>query len=311
MAKVKFVQCTYEKFQGAAKDDSTLYFVSDIVGGSGNYKLFKGTTEVTHFAEDDAVQLITRDKIVENKDGKANTLYICLDPSDPVANSNGKLYCWNTNTFVQLDTDETTINTLINQAITTAGLDDVPSRLTEAENTIQTIQTSNPIIGLTYDSTTGTISTTGVTGPSTANVALTGVAHDVTYDSSTLTLTIPMVGTDTALTINLPKDNFVKSGRYEAEYDLPDSPEKGPAIVLVVGDDSSTKSEVVIPAKSLVDIYTGGNTNNVKVSVSDAKEITADVVIDPAADNALTSSKAGLKVDLSSINAAIEWQTIE
>lgn len=130
----------------------------------------------------------------------------------------------------------------------------------------------------------------------TTDVELTGVAHTPTY--ADLTITIPVYGQDDVV-INLPKDNFVRSGRYEAEYDLPDGT-KGPAIVLVVNDGTQGEDkEVVIPAASLVDIYTGGNTNNIHVSVADDKTITADVVIDPAVGNALSTSAAGLMVDVS------------
>ena len=89
---------------------------------------------------------------------------------------------------------------------------------------------------------------------------LTGVAHDPTYEN--LIITIPVYGNED-IVINIPKDMFVRSGRYEPDYPLPDPPGgHGPAIVLVVGDGDHTQ-EIVIPAASLIQLYNGGATDSV------------------------------------------------
>lgn len=132
-------------------------------------------------------------------------------------------------------------------------------------------------------------------GEAPTAVALSGMAYKPTYDAGALKLTIPVVGDDDVV-INIPKDNFVRSGRYEADYPVG----SGPAIVLVVNGGSGTDDqEVVIPAASLVDVYTGEASNDITVTVGEDHKITATVKIDPAEGNALVSSVSGLKVDIS------------
>lgn len=132
-------------------------------------------------------------------------------------------------------------------------------------------------------------------GEAPTAVALSGMAYKPTYDAGALKLTIPVVGDDDVV-INIPKDNFVRSGRYEADYPVGD----GPAIVLVVNGGSGTEDqEVIIPASSLVDVYTGEASDNITVTVGEDHKITATVKVDPVQGNALVSSASGLKVDIS------------
>ena len=148
--------------------------------------------------------------------------------------------------------------------------------------------------GVTWDSTNHAL-LVDKGDESPESVALSGMAYTPTWDAGTLKLTIPVVGGNDVV-INFPKDNFVRSGRYEADYPVG----SGPAIVLVVNGGSGTDDqEVVIPAASLVDVYTGVATDNVTVTVSEENQISATVKIDPAAGNALVSSASGLKVDIS------------
>lgn len=123
----------------------------------------------------------------------------------------------------------------------------------------------------------GTIVVTKGDG-STQDVGLTGVAHDVVYDSASLKLTIPMVG-GTDLVINLPKDNFVESGAYNAATK---------AIDLTLKDGTV----VSIPAASLIDIYTSGSGANdtVSITVTDDNKISATIKVD-------TTGVLGIKAD--------------
>ena len=148
--------------------------------------------------------------------------------------------------------------------------------------------------GVTWDSTNHALLVDkGDEAPT--SVALSGMAYTPTWDAGTLKLTIPVVGGNDVV-INFPKDNFVRSGRYEADYPVGD----GPAIVLVVNGGSGTEDqEVIIPAASLVDVYTGEASNDITVTVGEDHKITATVKIDPAEGNALVSSASGLKVDIS------------
>jgi hypothetical protein len=122
---------------------------------------------------------------------------------------------------------------------------------------------------------------------STATVALEGVAHNPTYDSGSLVLTIPVVG-DSALVINLPQDNFVSSGAYNTETKN---------IELTLAD----TTVVYIPASDLVDIYTSGSGTNdtVSIAVGSDNKITATIKVDTA--SALSIDGTGkLTIDLSS-----------
>lgn len=122
-------------------------------------------------------------------------------------------------------------------------------------------------------------------GDATTNVPLNKLATALEYNGGTGSITLKDKDGAQLSEINIPKDNFVKEGRYEAN---------SKEIVLVM----QNSNEVRIPAASLVDIYTGGNSDNVAVAVSENNEITATVKIDPAKGNLLTSSTAGLKVSV-------------
>lgn len=262
----------------AAKDANTLYFVIDAK------RIYKGANDVTS-----NIEVVT-----------------AFDPAEPAAGTvslanafEGKLYL-NATTFEMRIKNGAAWSVLSPGYLTTGG------NWAQADNDskLGTIGVIKTIIGqaiaaakadVTFDSATGTLTV----GDSSAR--LVGVINSVSYDPDQLQLVVKSVsasGDPTSQVISLPKDNFVRSGRYEAEYDLPDG-SKGPAIVLVVNDGVGADKEVVIPAASLVDVYTGGKSQNIQVSVSDGNVITATAVIDPAEGNALVSTEAGLKVDIS------------
>lgn len=149
------------------------------------------------------------------------------------------------------------------------------------------------VTDVTFDPVEGNIDI--VKNGEPVSVPITGVAHSPTYEN--LVITIPVYGSED-LVINIPKDTFIRSGRYEPDYPLPDPPGgHGPAIVLVVGDGEQSQ-EIVIPAASLVQIYTGGTTDTLTVRVNqDTGVITGTVNIADAVNNLITSSENGLMVD--------------
>ena len=127
------------------------------------------------------------------------------------------------------------------------------------------------------------------------DAAKTGLVHDVTYDASTLTLTIPVNGKEDVV-VNIPKDKFVTAGKYYENY-----PEENPThhkvIVLTIDNQDEP---VIIPAEALVNIYVPENDGkDVTVAISDDYKISATVKLDPDANNAITSSTSGIKVDIS------------
>lgn len=280
MAKVNFsVAKTLSTYNGlSSKDTNTLYFVLDAK------KIFKGDVDVTSAVE-----------VVTSFDGTAGTGNINV--ADAVA---GKFYV-NATTFEMRIKNGSAWTILSPGYLTTGG------EWAQADNDAKlgTIGVIKTIIGqaladiaptVSYDNTTGTLTV----GDSTAR--LTGIINGITYSSEQLQLTVKSIsasGAPTTQTISLPKDNFVRSGRYEADYELPDPPGgTGPAIVLVVNDGEGADKEVVIPAASLVEVYTGGSTQNITVNVSEDNQITATAIIDPAKGNALVSSATGLSVSI-------------
>lgn len=124
------------------------------------------------------------------------------------------------------------------------------------------------------------------------NVELTGVAVNPTYNDSTLVLTIPVVGGN-PLVVNLPKDNFIHDGYYDAATE---------EIVLVLNDGDEEAeppvpaTEIRIPASAFIDIYTSGSGVNdtVAISVTEDNKIAATFKVDTtgalsiAADGKLT-----------------------
>jgi len=153
------------------------------------------------------------------------------------------------------------------------------------------------VTDVTFDPVEGNIDI--VKNGEPVSVPITGVAHSPTYEN--LVITIPVYGSED-LVINIPKDTFIRSGRYEPDYPLPDPPGgHGPAIVLVVGDGEQSQ-EIVIPAASLVQIYTGGTTDTLTIRVNqETGVITGTVNIADAVNNLITSTQDGLMVDGSSL----------
>ena len=279
MAKVNFsVAKTLSTYNGlSSKDTNTLYFILDAK------KIFKGDVDVTSAVE-----------VVTSFDGAAGAGNINV--ADAVA---GKLYV-NATTFEMRIKNGSAWTILSPGYLTTGG------EWAQADNDAKlgTIGVIKTIIGqaladiaptVSYDNATGTLTV----GDSTAR--LTGIINGIEYSSAQLQLTVKSIsasGAPTTQTISLPKDNFVRSGRYEANYKLPGGG-TGPAIVLTVNGGEETEStEVVIPAASLVEVYTGGSTQNITVNVSEDNQITASAIIDSVAGNALVSGENGLSVSI-------------
>ncbi len=138
--------------------------------------------------------------------------------------------------------------------------------------------------------------------------ALKGYVNNATYDADNLKLTLPMVdadGADKTLVINLPKDNFVRSGRYEAAYKSAEDADPIAAIILTVGNGTDS-SEVVIPATSLIDTYAADNSGKKAVTVtitdnnkiSAALELAADTILSINADGKLTIDTTAIYTEI-------------
>lgn len=118
-------------------------------------------------------------------------------------------------------------------------------------------------------------------------VIVPGVVTTPTYDAATRKITLPVTGKE-AIVIELGKDIFVDSAadnKYNAETGN---------IELHLNDGTM----IEIPAESLVDVYTGGETTSAKVTVSDGNVITVDVKLSSAEGNAITNDGNGLFLSL-------------
>lgn len=135
----------------------------------------------------------------------------------------------------------------------------------------------------------GTLTFNHADGSAASTATLTGVAHDISWDPNAYKLTVKNYGAQD-VEINIPKDFFLQDGKFEPEHTFHDSKGstyKSPAIVLTVNiqnGETATAKEIAIPVKDLVDTYTVGSTNTVKLTMDAQHNITADVVVSGGAD---------------------------
>lgn len=276
MAKVNFISTVLAKYTGlAARDADTLYFLEDVK------KIYKGDVDVT-----EAISVVAKFDEVPGADIVEGKLYLNAATFE-VRVKNGDAWATMLPGIIATSDEFTDENAA---KLATIG---ATKEYVIAE--IQKITDGTAFVkGLEWkDGALYVDNGDGEPDP----IELTGVAHEPTYDSASLTLTIPVYGKEDVV-INIPKDNFVRTGRYEKDYDLGDG-KTGPALVLVVNDGTEADgTEVVIPAASLVDVYTGETTQSIKVTVSDDNKIAAEVSIDASAGNALVLTENGLMVDI-------------
>lgn len=148
----------------------------------------------------------------------------------------------------------------------------------------------------TFDNANGNIKV-GSGNPAT----LTNVAHGITYDSTALKITIPQYGSSD-LVINIPKDKFVTAGRYYEAYPEPPATATHHKVIVLTIDNQT--EPVIIPAESLVNVYTADNTGkNVEITISDDYKISANISLAGTADDAgkiLVASTDGKSIEYGS-----------
>lgn len=247
------------------KDVNTLYFVTD----SG--RIYKGSSDVTY-----CISVGSTPEVGSAVKGK---LYIDSTSLAMAVTMNGT-------SWLQLSpgylTDGTEWAAADSNKFATIGL--IKKGIQEAVNNID--------LTAYFENSTGTVKV----GESGTGAVLTGVAHDVQYDSSQMKITIPVYG-GTDVVVNIPKDKFVTAGQFYADYPEEGEPTHHNVIVLTIDNQAEP---VIIPAEALVNIYTADNTGkDVTVLISEDNKVSASVKIDPTGGNALTTSANGLKVDVS------------
>lgn len=115
-------------------------------------------------------------------------------------------------------------------------------------------------------------------------------------------------------TINIPKDFLVKSGQVKT-VETAGQPYSGAVVgdkyldfVVNTKDSSGTDSHIYIPVKDLVDVYTGGTTSTVTVTVDSSNAITANVNTGSITTTLLDSS---VQTALDKANSAVQSVTGE
>lgn len=118
------------------------------------------------------------------------------------------------------------------------------------------------------------------------------IAHAITYDPDTLTITIPMFGVE-PLSISIPKDKYVTSGTYNSET-------KNIELYL-----ENQEDPVLIPAAELANTYSANNVgHNVIITIGSDYTISADVDLSKKLDK--LSSPIGGKLIISNVNGNIQ-----
>lgn len=252
-----------------SKSDNTLYFLTDVG------KIYKGSTDVTS-----SIEVV--DSFGDASSAHSGKIYVGPAPSGDTAGyefrvvSSGSWVVINPGYY----TDGANWASADSSKFATIGL--IKKGIQEAVSAIS--------LTTTFTNSTGTVQVGSGTG-----AVLTGVAHDPTYVADQLKLTIPVYGGED-IVVDIPKDKFVTAGQYYEDYPNAEAATHHKVIVLTI---DNQETPVIIPAESLVNIYTANNEGkNVVVSVADNK-ISASVTIDPVEGNALTYSESGFKVDIS------------
>lgn len=137
------------------------------------------------------------------------------------------------------------------------------------------------VTDISYDKAAKKLQYTKIGAEAPVDVKVDGFLTGAKFDGGTGNLTFNLEGGEDVV-VNLPKENFVTSGRYD---------EGSKKIILTLVDGT-----VEIPAADLVDVYTGGQTQSATVSVSEGNEITAEVRVSQEGNNAITVKEDGLHV---------------
>lgn len=163
------------------------------------------------------------------------------------------------------------------------------------------------IVEIKWSDEHGALVLTNNAGTELPPVKLFGVAHDPIYAPEELKLTIPIYGKDDFEMV-IPKDTYVKSIRYEAEW-LFDDGHIGPAIVITVTD-GTQDTDIAGDASDLVNIYEGSDTATARIRVDGEEcKIVADVKLSSLLDNPIKVDNEGLWVDLSGVVGKQQIQT--
>lgn len=255
MAMIKWIITTAEKYAGLlVKDTNALYFLQD------TQEIYKGETSFTQptimVADFPAKGALGRVYINQTTlEGKVWTGAEWKTVIQPVAQS-----------MTGLGGETTPVSGDAVKAYVT-------EQLTHAI-------TGKYVEGITYDKDSKNLKYT--IGEEETEVAIEGFVTGASYAGDTGILTFKVQGGED-LTVNLPKENFVKSGSYDPiTKDL----------ILVLQDDS----EVRIPAGDLIDTSEFKSTDTVEMKTDETGHVVANVKVSAEGGNTLEKRADGLYV---------------
>ena len=160
---------------------------------------------------------------------------------------------------------------------------------------VESMVSSVGVTDVSYDVSTGTLSVTddGVV----TDTQFTGVAHDIDIDSSSATVRIPMYGLP-SVEVDLSGLDGLRSVEYDPDYHFDDHT-SGPAVVITLSRFGLPDAQYAFDPSPFIDIYHGGDTSSVLMSIDDNKYLYATVRVSNKSDNHLEIRDDGLYVDVS------------
>ena len=141
------------------------------------------------------------------------------------------------------------------------------------------------VSSLSWDSANHLLTVNSIGGAS-EDIVFDGLGATLSYVAATGALQMKDAsGNFIGEAINLPKEQFVTAGEYDAANKQ-----------IILYFDAEKTNSVTIDASALVDVYTGDETSSAAVSVSDGNVITATVKISTADGNVIELKEDGLYV---------------
>lgn len=235
-------QSAYDAIE--SKSDAALYVITD------RGKIYKGTVDITS-------SVIASTTVPEVTSAVIGKLYINSSTLEMKLTNDGVNWIVTSPGYL---TDASDWNSADGSKLATIGL--IKKAITQVDTTA------------VFTSSTGVIKVGTGTG-----AALNTVAHAPSYDAANLKLTIPVYGGDD-IVVNIPKDKFVTTGKYYEDY--PEAPATATHHKVIVLTIDNQEEPVIIPAESLVNIYTADNSaaTNVSMTISEDNKVSAAFTVD-------------------------------
>lgn len=153
-----------------------------------------------------------------------------------------------------------------------------------------TAAVADKVNGISFDKISKQLTYETPTGSNTVDID--GFLTGAKYNAKTGMLSFDVQG-GRGIHINLPKDNFVESGRYDADRKLI-------VLELVSGD------SVEIPAGDLIDDTEFVNSQTVDMNVSEDGQVSATVRVDQNSNNQITVTQNGLYVAPTNLDGKLD-----